>query len=69
MAEHKIELTLPKVELGKTDAYFNIFKDTEKLGEIRVSRGGIDYYRKNKKRGIRVSWTQFDEMMRKHSEE
>ena len=65
MAKHNVTFNLPNLELGNTDANICIIQDGEKLGEITISKGGIDYYPKKKKRPITISWSRFDEIMKK----
>jgi hypothetical protein len=64
MAKHTVSFELPKREMGKVDADFYIQKDGTKLGQIRISKGGLDYYPANRKKAIKISWTQFDKMVR-----
>ena len=61
---HDITLSLPKVELGKNDALFEINYGGKKLGRIKISKGGIDYYEKNAKVPYSFTWTQFDKMVK-----
>ena len=65
MAKHNVFFQLPTREIGKVDAYFFIFKNDEKLGEITISKGGLDYYPNKKKYPISISWTQFDELLKR----
>ena len=68
MPQHYLELSLPNVELGNSDAEFIIYQDHEKLGKIRISKGGLDYLPFKKKKPIKIHWTQFDQMVRDWSE-
>ena len=54
--------------MGKVDANFFIMKDGAKLGQIRISKGGMDYYPANKKNPIKIKWTQLDQMFREWNE-
>lgn len=65
MAKHNVYFDLPVRELGKVDANFYIYQNEEKLGQIRVSKGGIDYYPASRKNPITINWTQFDKLIRK----
>lgn len=69
MAEHYISFSLPELEMGKVDAHFYIYKDGEKLGRITISKGGLDYYPRRKKNPIKISWSKFDELAKKHGHE
>jgi len=69
MAKHDVYATLPNALLGKQDAFFNIFKDGEKFGTITISKGSIEWYPKNAKIPISMTWTQFDKMIKKNNEQ
>lgn len=64
MAKHNVSFELPKREMGKVDADFFIQKDGATLGQIRISKGGLDYYPANRKKPIKIGWTQFDKMVK-----
>jgi hypothetical protein len=64
MPKHLVSFELPKREMGKVDAHFFIQKDGATMGEIRISKGGIDYRPANRQKKIRISWTQFDTMVK-----
>jgi hypothetical protein len=62
MAIHNVRFNLPIRTLGNEDARFYIYRNKEKLGEIRISKGSFDYYPANKKK-IKIRWYQFDKMI------
>jgi len=64
MAKHNIYLALPEHEVGNVDVDFKIFQDGEKLGRITVSKGGMDYYPNRKKSPIKITWSQFDSLLK-----
>ncbi|TDG36095.1 hypothetical protein EZJ43_10470 [Pedobacter changchengzhani] len=64
MPKHNVFVDLPRRELGKIDVIFEIFQDEGKFGEIRISKGGLDYYPTNAKKPIKINWTKFDEMVK-----
>lgn len=64
MAKHNVYFDLPERELGKVDANFYIYKDDAKLGQITISKGGLDYYPNKAKHPITISWTDFDKMVK-----
>jgi len=68
MAHHNLVLHLPGVELGKSDAEFTIYQNSEVLGKIKISKGGLDYYPFKKKKPIKIQWSQFDQMIRDWNE-
>ena len=46
------------------DVVFEIRSDDEKLGELRVSKGSIDWYPSNARIPVKPTWEQFDRFMR-----
>jgi hypothetical protein len=66
MAEHNVSFALPEFDMKRVDAHFIIKKDSVKLGEIRISKGGLDYYPGKKQYGVKLTWTQLDSLIRKY---
>ncbi len=63
MARHNVYFELPERELGKVDAKFSIYENEDKLGEITISKGAIEYYPASKQKPIKLSWSRFDKLM------
>jgi hypothetical protein len=62
VADHRVTIRQPKREVGNSDVVFEIFTDDDlgKLGELRVSRGGVVWWPKGAKtRKIDLTWEQF----------
>jgi hypothetical protein len=63
MADHVVTIRQPKREVGNSDVVFEIFADDgskAKLGELRISRGGVLWWPKGAKtRKIELNWEQF----------
>lgn len=57
MATHTVKFTLPERELGKADICFEVRKDKEKFGELKVSNGSAVWFPKNGKQGYRIGWS------------
>lgn len=49
------------------DVVFDIRSDEEKLGTLRISQGTIDWSPTNAKIPVKLSWEQFDRLMREQS--
>ncbi|HLO71670.1 MAG TPA: hypothetical protein VK167_12410 [Flavipsychrobacter sp.] len=64
MAKHNVTFNLPNLELGNSDVSISIAQNGEKLGEIKISKGGLDYYPYKKKKPVTVSWARFNELMK-----
>jgi hypothetical protein len=64
MADQMIKFTLPTIELGQNDLRFEAFVDGEKVGELRVSEGGLDWWpRGARTRKISKTWSQLRDLM------
>lgn len=63
MPKHKVLVSIPAKEVVNSDVVFEIFGNDSKLGELRISKGGLDYYGRNKKNPTTLSWDQFDKLM------
>ena len=65
MPKHDVEMSIPttKVVLS-ADVVFEIRSDDDKLGELRISKGTIDWAPSNSKIPTQLTWEQFDHLMR-----
>ncbi|HEY7135590.1 MAG TPA: hypothetical protein VIB48_11030 [Acidimicrobiia bacterium] len=45
------------------DVVFEVRSDEEKLGDLHVSQGSIDWYPRNARQPTTLSWEQFDRLM------
>ncbi|HEX3551515.1 MAG TPA: hypothetical protein VHT53_14110 [Candidatus Elarobacter sp.] len=59
MPEHRVVVTSPARELGPVDAVYEVFADGEKFGELRISRGGVDWWPARARRTEPLTWEQF----------
>ena len=66
MPVHRIELELPRTDVQSTDLRLSIWSDEELLGELRVSRGSIDWRPGRHQQALVLEWERFDELMREH---
>jgi len=64
MAEHEIEINIPPRSVLYKDVTFIIRSNDSKLGELRISKGSIDWRPGNKRKVLRMEWEQFDKLMR-----
>lgn len=64
MSKQNVFFELPQKKLNKTDVLFYIYKNEGKLGQMTVSRGGLNYYPSNSKSPINITWSQFDKMVK-----
>ena len=64
MPRHDVEMSIPtsKVVLH-ADVVFEVRSDGEKLGELRVSQGGIDWRPGNAQIPAKLTWERFNRIM------
>jgi hypothetical protein len=62
MPNHKVNFTLPEQELGKADVTFQVRKDTDKFGELKISNGSAVWFPRHGKQGYRLSWSKLEEL-------
>ena len=64
MPVHRIELELPPTDVQNTDVSICVWSDDELLGELRVSRGTVDWRPGRHHHVWSMEWERFDELMR-----
>ncbi len=64
MAEHRVKVVLPSVEVRNKDLTIRVKADGKAFGELALSRGGLGWYPRNKSLQRHITWAQFDQMMR-----
>jgi hypothetical protein len=64
MPIHKITMSLPAGLVVNSDVEFVVMSGSEKLGELHLSKGSLDWRPKNsKKTEYRLSWERFAQVM------
>jgi hypothetical protein len=67
MPRHEVTMSLPKGVVINADVVFVIAGDGVKLGELRVSKGTIDWRPAHaRKIEYRLGWERFAEIMHEH---
>lgn len=61
-----VSINLPSRPLANSDAIFVVRRGGEKLGELRVSKGGIDWYPRHAKTPITIGWRKFARLLAEH---
>lgn len=65
MAVHDVDMSIPTTKVVlHADVVFEVRSDGDKLGELRVSKGTIDWVPANAKLPIQLTWEQFDSYLR-----
>jgi hypothetical protein len=67
MAVHRVELALPSTDIQNADVVVNVWSDDELLGELRISRGTIDWRPGHHQALFSMEWERFDDMMRENA--
>lgn len=68
MAEHRIFVNPSRaLEVVNSDLVVEVQADGEKLGELRISRGSIDWVPRNHQYGTELTWERFDRLMAEHA--
>lgn len=61
---HQIDMKIPTTKaVLHADVVFEIRSDGEKLGELHISKGSIDWYHANARKPTRLRWERFDQVM------
>jgi hypothetical protein len=64
MARHDVEMRIPTTKMVfHADVVFEVRSDEEKLGELHISQGTIDWYPRNAQSAVSLSWERFDRLM------
>jgi hypothetical protein len=64
MPVHRLELELPATDIQGTDVTISVWSDNELLGNLRISRGSIDWRPGHYRAAWTLEWERFDEVMR-----
>jgi hypothetical protein len=67
MAHHDVEMSIPTTKMVlHADVVFEVRSDDEKLGELRISQGTIDWIPRRAQIPVSLTWEQFDRIMAEH---
>jgi len=53
---HFVYFKSPWRELGNTDFRIEVYENEEKIGELRVSKGTLDYRKGKGKKFLKIPW-------------
>jgi len=53
-------------DLGKADVDFYVWNGGKRLGLLRVSKGSVVWFVKNSRKGRKIGWIRFNELMEAH---
>lgn len=59
-----VEMELPKgLVIGMADARFRVSNDDGIIGELQVSKGAVVWFPRDAKKGYKLDWFRFDDLM------
>jgi hypothetical protein len=61
-----LEVDVRDAPIGTRDVVFFVYRDDEKFGELRVSKGSVVWRGRNDKYGRKLTWSRFDGLMQEH---
>jgi hypothetical protein len=63
MPRHRTEVQQPPKVVMHSDVSFVVFSDDERLGELAISKGTIDWKPARRHQAISLSWEKFGQVM------
>ena len=70
MAEHNVQVKTPALEVRKVDVIFNIRRDGQLHGRLKVSKGGVEWMqRSDSKKAFHISLDKLDKIFSKYADE
>jgi hypothetical protein len=63
MPKHHIEISLPTKPLKNVDAKITAWSGGDKLGELTISQGGVDWKPAHKRSAKSYSWEKLAELL------
>jgi hypothetical protein len=64
MPVHDLQIELPRKVILNSDVVIEVRSESLKLGDLRISRGSLDWVPAKHQAAFRLSWERFDELMR-----
>ena len=61
-----LNVNVQDAPVGTRDVVFLVYKDDEKFGELRISKGAVVWRGKFDQYGRKLSWAKFDKLMQEH---
>ena len=60
---HYVRFVVPERDLGHADIVFSAWNDDEKIGTLRVSKGAVEWFVKDSKKGKKLTWKRFSKVI------
>lgn len=64
---HDVKFSIPKRTLGTADVEFDVHRDGNKLGTLKVSKGSLVWFPSGTSYGHKIGWKKFDKLMKDHA--
>ena len=61
---YKVSFAVPRRDLGRADVSFSVKWNGVKLGTLDVSQGGVVWFPRDKRYGLKKNWGGFDRLLR-----
>lgn len=61
---HDVRFSVPERPLANADIEFKVYKDGERFGTLRISKGAVVWYPQDGKLGRKMSWTTLDSLFK-----
>ncbi len=70
MAEHTVKVKTPPLEVGKVDIVFNVRRDGQVHGRLKISKGGVEWMqRSDSKKAFHMPWDKFDRVFARQGDQ
>lgn len=64
MPQHEVRMQVPaRTQVVNSDVVFAVYADKKKLGDLKISKGTIDWKPTRRQNALQLTWEQFDQRM------
>lgn len=63
---YSVRVHTPDRKLGHADQVFKVWRNDEVLGRLMLSKGGVEWFVKNGRRGYRLKWGELAELLEEY---
>ena len=64
---HDVRFSVPERPLANADIEFKVYKNGDKFGTLRVSKGAVVWYSRDGQKGRKLNWRKVDELFRENA--
>jgi hypothetical protein len=62
---HSVKFTISRRELLHSPIRFDVWQDDQKVGTLRISKGGVSWLRRSGQKTYECDWEYFDQLMQR----